>query len=125
LAPLVARVRSRWLHHLAVAPHPHRAGTHTNSAFAMRFALAHARRNADAAFADALVDAARRWFVGDRRYPVRYEPSANDFLSPGLCTAALLAETLSPTAFRLWWRGYEPPGGRARALAHAGHRRPA
>ena len=112
LAPLVALVRARWLEHLSgprAAPHPHRAGTHTNSAFAMRFALAHARRNGDAPFADALVDAARRWFVADRRYPARYEPSANDFLSPGLCTAALLAETLSPAAFRLWWRGYEPP----------------
>lgn len=112
LAPLVATVRARWLAHLAgpnAAPNAHRAGTHTNSAFAMRFALAHARRNGDAAFADALVDAARRWFVADRRYPARYEPSGNDFLSPGLCAATLLADTLSPTAFRLWWRGYEPP----------------
>lgn len=112
LAPLVAAVRARWLAHLAgpqAAPHPHRAGTHTNSAFAMRFALAHARRHGDAAFEGALVETARRWFVADRRYPARYEPSGNDFLSPGLAVAALLAETLSQPAFRLWWRGYEPP----------------
>jgi hypothetical protein len=114
LEPLRTLVRERWLAHLAQAPHPQRAGTHANSAFAMTLALAHARRRGDDAFASALAAAARRWYGGDRRYPAQYEPSANDFLSPGLCAAVLMQQVQEAAAFERWWRDYRPA-----ASAHA------
>jgi len=108
LDPLVALVRDRWIRHLREAPAPQRTGLHGNSAFAMTLALEHARRRADADFEAVLVAAARCWYGGDRRYPAEYEPSANDFLSPGLCAAVLMQRVLAADAFRDWWRAYRP-----------------
>jgi 3-hydroxyisobutyrate dehydrogenase len=120
LEPLAALVRARWLAHLAQAPHAQRAGVHANSAFAMTLALAHARRRGDDAFASALAAAARRWYGGDRRYPADYEPSANDFLSPGLCAAVLMQQVEGGEGFERWWRDYRPaPSAFARWLAPA------
>jgi hypothetical protein len=120
LDPLVALVRRRWIAHLAEAPAPQRTGLHGNSAFAMTLALEHARRRGDAAFEDALVGAARRWYHGDRRCPADYEPSANDFLSPGLCAAVLMQRVLPIDAFDAWWRAYRPePPALARWLTPA------
>jgi 3-hydroxyisobutyrate dehydrogenase len=109
LDPLAALVRSHWIRHLADAPSPQRTGLHGNSAFAMTLALEHARRRPDGDFDAALVAAARRWYGGDRRYPTAYEPSANDFLSPGLCAAVLMQRVLDAHAFRDWWHAYRPP----------------
>ena len=106
--PLADFVVARWRAHLAIAPHPHRAGTHTNSAFAMTLALRHARAIGNVAFAADLRAAAQRWYGDDRRYPARFEPSANDFLSPGLCSAVLMSEALDAAAFADWWRAFEP-----------------
>ena len=108
LDPLVAVARRHWLDHLSIAPRPQRAGIHSNSAFAMILALEHARGRDDAPFAAALVAAARRWFEADTRYPARYEPSANDFLSAGLCTAVLMGIALDAPAFARWWQAYRP-----------------
>jgi 3-hydroxyisobutyrate dehydrogenase len=108
LEPLVVLVRTRWIDFLAVAPQPQRAGAHTNSAFAMTLALEHARGRGDSAFAAALEDAAWRWYGADARYPAAYEPSANDFLSPGLCAAVLMQALLAPDAWRAWWAAYRP-----------------
>jgi 3-hydroxyisobutyrate dehydrogenase len=108
LEPLAALVRDRWRGHVAEAPHPQRAGVHTNSAFAMTLALGHARRCGDAQLEAALCAAAQRWFGSDRRYPADYEPSANDFLSPGLCAAVLMQQVLDAPAFGAWWSRYRP-----------------
>jgi len=108
LGPLTALVRNRWIHHLAQAPAPQRTGLHGNSAFAMTLALRHARRRDDAEFESALIAAARRWHGRDRRYPSDYEPSANDFLSPGLCAAVLMQGVLGAVEFGAWWRAYRP-----------------
>ena len=108
LTPLVALLRTRWIDHLRVAPGPQRAGVHSNSAFAMTLAIAHARAGADDRFEAALGEAARRWFAADLRYPARYEPSANDFLSGGLCAAVLMQSVLDGPGFGHWWTDYRP-----------------
>jgi 3-hydroxyisobutyrate dehydrogenase-like beta-hydroxyacid dehydrogenase len=108
LEPLAALLRERWIEHLGIAPRPQRAGVHTNSAFAMTLALAHARGRGDASFSTAVEAAARRWYGSDERYPAAYEPSANDFLSPGLCAAVLMQAVLSAEAWSGWWAAYRP-----------------
>ena len=73
------------------AEYPVRAGTHGNSAFALVLALDYARRARHRTLEHAIGNAVRRWFGADRRYPAEYEPSGDDFLSPGLCEALLMA----------------------------------
>ena len=47
------------------------------------------------------------WFGGDLAYPVMYEPSGTDFLSPGLCEAVLMQRVLGD-AFAAWWSAFMP-----------------
>jgi hypothetical protein len=51
------------------------------------------------------------WFEGDRSWPVRYERSGNDFLSPGLAEADLMRRVLSSDAFASWWNAFLPELG--------------
>ena len=107
LAPAVAAVRSSWLAWLPSATYPIRAGTHTNSAFGLTFALEHARATGDIAFADALEKRARDWFAADRDYPAHLEPGGDDFLSGALVEAGLMTAILGP-GFGAWFDGFMP-----------------
>ena len=107
LAPAVAVVRSNWLAWLPRATYPIRAGTHANSAFGLAFALEHARRAGDRAFAGALEERARAWFMSDRDYPAHLEPGGDDFLSAALVEAGLMAAILGP-GFRAWFDAFLP-----------------
>jgi hypothetical protein len=108
LGPALELLRGRWTGYQALAAHPQRAGIHTNSAFAMTLAHAQALARGDTAFVEALRHAASRWFGADADYPARYEPSANDFLSGGLCEAVLMAQVLGHAAFARWWARFAP-----------------
>ena len=87
--------------------YPVRAGTHANTGFALiliRHALSGTTLCQD------IDAAARRYFQADRDYPVAYEPSGEDFLSPGLVEAALLAQILPPDGFAHWFATFLPAG---------------
>ena len=47
----------------------------------------------------ALRGAAQRWYAADADYPGAWEPSGQDFLSPALCEAELMARLLPPADF--------------------------
>lgn len=108
LRPLADVVVARWLDFLPQATYPIRAGTHANSAFGLAFALDYARACGRPNLATAVEAAARRWFLADRDYPARYEPSGDDFLSGALTEAALLARILAPGDFAGWLEGFLP-----------------
>ncbi len=107
--PLAATVRELWARHLPAATYPIRAGTHANSAFALRFAVHHAQRADDADLERRLTDTALAWFADDAGYPVHLEPSGDDFLSPALVEAVLVSELLSPDAATAWLARFFPP----------------
>ncbi len=107
LAPAVAAVRSNWRAFLPAATYPIRAGTHANSAFGLALALEHARASGDDAFAGALEERARAWFAADRDYPAHLEPGGDDFLSPSLIEALLMAEILG-AGFPAWFDAFLP-----------------
>lgn len=105
LRPFSAEVAARLAAFLGRSHYPVRAGTHANSAFAMRLA----RRLGDTTLDAAIDAAARRWFLNDRDYPAAYEPGGADFLSGGLTEAVLMSELLGE-GFVAWWQRFAPRG---------------
>ena len=55
-----------------------------------------------------ILDRALSWFGKDRRGPLAWEPGGEDFLSPCLEEAALMARVLPGDSFRRWLDGFLP-----------------
>jgi hypothetical protein len=108
IEPLAQHFAQRLIEHLARADYAVRAGSHGNSAFALLLAFDYASARQHRALAQAITTRAARWFGTDRRYPDEYEPSGDDFLSPGLCEALLMARTLPACDFGEWWEAFTP-----------------
>lgn len=87
---------------------PIRCGFHPESAFPLGQMLDYARGVGDADLETLVVDRAKEFYGGDRDYPVRYEPSGNDFFSPGLNEADLMRRVLSGDRFSEWLGGFFP-----------------
>ncbi|HEX6266564.1 MAG TPA: DUF2891 domain-containing protein [Burkholderiales bacterium] len=104
LEPLAEELARRFQRYLRDLPYPVRAGTHGNTAFACILALDYGLK--------AEVDAAaRRWYLADRDYPVAYEPSGDDFLSPALVEAVLMKQILEEREFEAWLKDFLPAPG--------------
>ena len=108
LAPLARELADRFRRFVMISTYPVRAGTHGNTAFACILALDYARAAEEADLAVAIADTARRWYLGDRDYPVAYEPSGDDFLSPALVEMLLMKRVLPPTEFAMWEKNFFP-----------------
>ena len=106
LEPLARAFAERFRGYLPKLTYPVRAGTHANTAFALVLARdwAVARDEALGALID---ERARAWFGGDRAAPA-WEPSGDDFLSPTLTEALLMARVLPADAFGAWFGGFLP-----------------
>ena len=82
-----------------------------------RFRLRRSRSTTPQAAKDPLLKrdvqaAAKHWYCADRDYPVRYEPSADDFLSPALVEALLMKRVLPEGEFESWLKEFLPEPGR-------------
>jgi len=88
--------------------HPVRTGVHGNTAFALAQMLDYARTVGDAGLEQMLVARARHYYLADRNYPVGYEPSGEDFLSPGLNEADLMRRVLPRAKFSRWLNDFIP-----------------
>lgn len=87
---------------------PIRCGFHPETAFPLAQFLDYARGVEDGAFAELVVRKAKEYYAGDVHYPVAYEPSGNDFFSPGLNEADLMRRVLSKDEFSNWLEGFFP-----------------
>jgi hypothetical protein len=112
LAPLAYVLRDCLIAFLHKSDYPVRAGTHANSAFALLLALDYANTTQDLAVRKAIETKAQAWFGKDARYPAQYEPSGSDFLSAGLCEAALMLRVYTRMAdgcsAQDWWDQFRP-----------------
>lgn len=108
LAPAAAAVTDLVLDWLPRAGRPVRAGTHANSAFSLGLLLDAAPALGRSDLADAVRTAVREWFLADRDAPLRWEPSGEDFLSPGLAEADLVRRVLPPAEFGGWLERFWP-----------------
>ncbi len=94
-----------WLPKLS---HPIRIGEHNQTAFSLGLMLDYARRTNNAPFASLLRAKTIMFYGSDKNYPLGYEPSGEDFLSPGLAEADLMRRILSPTDFAKWLKDFLP-----------------
>ena len=122
LEPLAHLFGERLIEFLPRQAYPIRAGAHANTAFALGFALDHARAANHEPLARSVREAALRFYQNDRDGPANYEPGGNDFLSPCLIEADLMARLLAPPEFARWLTRFLPGfigGGAARLLVPA------
>ncbi|GAA3557030.1 DUF2891 domain-containing protein [Microlunatus spumicola] len=108
LAPAADVVVGLVLDWLPRAGRPVRDGTHASTAFALGLLL-----DAAATLGRDDLDAAvrayvRERFVPDRDAPLSWEPSGQDFLSPGLSEADLVRRVLAPGLFGDWLEAFWP-----------------
>jgi hypothetical protein len=108
LQPLADAFVGRFQHFLPLTQFPIRAGTHTNSAFALYLALDYAICTRHAALDELIRNKAYDWFAHDRNYPSEYELGSEDFLSGGLMEAALMLRILGGQRFPQWWENFCP-----------------
>jgi len=95
---------------LAKAQYPNRVGVHTNTAFALRLAVDYAVTTKSEAFLNRLHKSVQDFYQQDRDMPsvAALEPNNDDFLSPTLMVAALVACGQSPEQFSKWFSAYFP-----------------
>jgi hypothetical protein len=113
LAPLAAVFVERFEAFLPLATYPIRSGAHANTAFALLLALDYAAAAGEGTLAEHCAQHARRWYGEDRGCQA-WEPSLDEFLSPALTEAALMAEVLGPEAFGAWFDAFLPEAAEGR-----------
>jgi hypothetical protein len=105
LQPLADTVVKAFADFLPKQTYPIRTGVHPNTAFALKLALDYARGTP----LEKLIDErARTWYLHDKDAPLSWEPGGEDFLSPSLEEAALMAKVLAPKEFRAWYARFLP-----------------
>ena len=112
LQPLADAMTARWLAFLPRSTYPMRVGTHPNTAFAIALSLEYAERAGEHALAQALREAATRWYTDDVDCQA-WEPGGDEFLSPALMEAECMRRVLSAEAFAPWLSRFLP------RIAHA------
>jgi hypothetical protein len=106
--PLADELARSFLAFLPKQTYPIRTGVHPNTAFSLDLALDYARAVKDARLEALILDRARAYFGHDRRGPLAWEPGGEDFLSPCLEEAALMARVLPRSAYRSWLQAFLP-----------------
>ncbi|MFM7280160.1 MAG: DUF2891 family protein, partial [Planctomycetia bacterium] len=88
--------------------HPIRTGEHSQTAFAFGLIRDWAVIVGDEAMLELIDARARAYHLQDRGWPMSFEPSGQDFLSPGLAVADLMRRVLPQKEFGEWLSGYLP-----------------
>lgn len=109
IEPLARAFADRFRGFLPKLTYPVRHGIHSNTAFALTLAHEWAVDH-DPALAALIEARATHWFANDRGCQV-WEPSGEDFLSPALCEATLMARVMPRAAFADWFAAFLPEPG--------------
>ena len=118
LAPLVRVIRAGFVGYFTALSYPVRHGVHSNTAFALGFALNYARAVGDQELKLLCTSRAAAWFGHDTDYPAHLEPCGEDFFSPALIEAGLMARILPQAMFLRWFGDFLPrlAGGQPTSL---------
>jgi hypothetical protein len=108
LQPLADTVARAYLDFLPRQTYPIRTGVHPNTAYGLSLALDYAQARHDDKLAQLIAERAKTYFGSDTDAPLKWEPGGEDFLSPSLEEAALMARVLPPDSFRRWMKAFLP-----------------
>jgi len=108
LRPIVAVVREGLFAYLPSLLHPVRHGMHNNTAFAVKLVIDYTRAVDDQELKLFCTSRMAYWYGRDDDYGARWEPSGEDFLSPALTEAEVMAAVLPPENFSAWLGRFLP-----------------
>lgn len=108
LGPLELAAAERIGDWLPKLDYPIRIGEHAQTAFAFGLILDWARVAGETEMEELVVKKSREFYFQDRRCPLEYEPSGQDFLSPCLAEADLMRRILPPLDFGAWLGAFLP-----------------
>lgn len=106
IRPLEDLLVQRTMDYLPKLTYPIRTGVHPDSGFALGQTLDYARAMRNRSLEDLVVKRARDFYLADRDYPFRYEPSGQDFFSSGWNEADLMRRVLPASEFSKWLDGF-------------------
>lgn len=106
LRPLEQAAVDRLESWLANLERPVRTGEHNQTAFSLGLMIDYTRHAENRRFLDLLTACAHRFYGEDRNWPLDYEPSGEDFLSPGLAEADVMRRVLAAKEFADWLDGF-------------------
>lgn len=102
LAPLEAIAVQRLREWLPKLSHPIRTGEHSQTAFGFGLIRDYAVGAGDRELVTLIDERTLRFHRDEPAWNLRFEPSGQDFLSPGLAVADLLRRVLPPNEFATW-----------------------
>jgi hypothetical protein len=108
LQPLEREAANRLENWVGRLRYPNRTGEHDQTALALSLAWDWAGSADDPQMRSVLAYAARRFYLADRKCPLNYEPSGEDFLSPCLAEADFMRRVLGAEAFARWLSDFLP-----------------
>lgn len=106
LKPLTDEIVRLWQDYLPKQTYPNRTGVHSNSAFALSFAIDWASAVNHSQFENALKEKAKYFYANDKKTPAYLEPDGSDFFSPSLEIADLMRRVLSQKEFEIWLKDF-------------------
>ncbi len=124
LRPAADAVADLVLDWLPRAGRPVRDGTHANTAFALGLVWDAAAVLGRSEVTEAVHAYVATQLLADREAPLAWEPSGQDFLSPGLSEADLVRRVLPPEVFAPWLTGFWPGLAAGEPLSLLGPVRP-
>ena len=107
-APLEEKIVALTRDYLPRLTYPIRTGVHPDTAFALSQILDYARIVGNRELEQLSIARAREYYLNDRSYPTAYEPSGEDFFSPGLNVADLMRRVLPAEECSTWLDAYLP-----------------
>lgn len=108
LEPLALAIEERYIDFLPKQDFPIRRGVHANTAFGLTFALDYARIANKKELEDMIISSSKKYYLGDKNSPSKWEPDGDDFLSPSLIEADLMGRILDSNSFEKWFKAYFP-----------------
>lgn len=114
LQPLSSALAERYCSFFPKQNYPIRSGVHSDTAFGLSFALEYARAVGDTRLEGVICERSRSYYLKDKNFPISWEPGGDQFLSPGLAEAELMAAVLRPEDYSEWLGEFLPDlaGGR-------------
>lgn len=108
LRPFSSKLCNSYYQFLSKLVYPIRTGEHVNTAFGLTFAYDYALTQENDSLVNRIKQRSIDFYGKDKNYPIRFEPSGYDFLSPAFEEIDLMRRVLEPKEFQMWLKAFMP-----------------